>query len=330
MTRICNFPITEFKRCTQPVADGKPNCGRHKCEISADQLEQGSVMYRKDGELHIWAGEPDSAYCMIHGDPAYQALYKSEGKNPPGCLPQGQGIEYVDDDGEFHRDDGPAIITSGGEQEWYQHGKLHRDGGPAVIKPDGSEEWYQHGKLHRDGGPAVIGPNGSEDWFQHDELHRDDGPAEIWNNGEGQRWYWHGRQVTEEEHAELRNGAIQDEPIPSVYVPADDTSESSPSVSHVTRVVGGKQPFNEEEMYDANPDYGSAPRHAGSSERLKRSAGVLLQRSLQVISNDAIWERSEDALRQPISKLFNDHPQWKQSARTVLQRLSQLLGDDTH
>ncbi len=30
MSRICNFPISKSKRCKQPVADGKPDCGRHK------------------------------------------------------------------------------------------------------------------------------------------------------------------------------------------------------------------------------------------------------------------------------------------------------------
>jgi hypothetical protein len=30
VSRICNFPISKSKRCKQPVADGKPDCGRHK------------------------------------------------------------------------------------------------------------------------------------------------------------------------------------------------------------------------------------------------------------------------------------------------------------
>ncbi len=322
MTRICNFPITETKRCTQPVADDKPNCGRHSTNLSASQLGQNPTVYEKGGELHVWAGDPDSIYCLIHNDQTYQMPYKPEGENPPNCLQH--GIEHMDEDGHYHRDDGPALIYADGTQIWYQHGERHRDNGPALIWPDGMQEWWQHGEIHRDDGPAIITPMGGQFWYQHGEWHRDDGPAVVRANGT-QEWYWHGKQVTKEEHAELRNNAVRDEPIPSVYVPVDDTSESSPSVSHVTRIVGDKQPFNEEEI-----DYDPAPRHAGSSERLKRSAGVLLQRSLQVISNDAIWERSEDALRQPISKLFNDHPQWKQSARTVLQRLSQLLDDDTH
>jgi hypothetical protein len=34
-------------------------------------------------------------------------------------------------DGEWHREDGPAIITRSGNEHWYKHGKLHRLDGPA-------------------------------------------------------------------------------------------------------------------------------------------------------------------------------------------------------
>ncbi len=269
MTRICNFPITEFKRCTQPVADDKPNCGRHKCEISADQLGQSPIIYQKNGEVHVWTGEPDNVYCIIHSDPTYQALYKSEGKNPPSCLQR--DIEYMDEDGHYHRDDGPAWIRADGAQIWYQHGERHRDDGPAFIWADGTQEWWQHGEVHRDDGPAVVLPGGVQIWRQHGEWHRDDGPAVIFADGaqiwfqhgeihredgptfiapDGtQHWYWHGKEVTKKKHAKLRNSAIQDGPVPSAYVLADDASGLSPSVSCVTRIIGDKQPLYRGEMY---------------------------------------------------------------------------------
>lgn len=49
---------------------------------------------------------------------------------------------FFDDDGELHRDDGPAVEYASGSQEYWRHGKLHRDGGPALVYADGSEEWY--------------------------------------------------------------------------------------------------------------------------------------------------------------------------------------------
>ncbi len=224
MTGICNFPIDQNKRCTQPIADGRPNCGRHKVSLSAEQLEEDLTVYKKGGQLHIWAGEPDDVYCMIHSDPAYQALYQVAGETPPCCLKE--MVEYRDEDGQWHRDDGPAVIESNGSQWWFRHGQLHRDdgpamihsvgrlewcqygechrdGGPARIYVDGTREWYQHGKLHRDDGPAVIYADGVKEWYQHGDLHRDDGPARIWPDG-SQQWYWHDEEVTEEEHAKLR------------------------------------------------------------------------------------------------------------------------------
>ena len=144
MTKICNFPIAQNKRCRQPVADAKPNCGRHSTELSADQLGQNPTIYKKDGELHVWSGEPDGLYCLIHSDPSYQALYQVAGVMQPCCLEK--TAEWRDKDGLWHRDNGPAAIYPDGTRAWYQHGKLHRDDGPAAIFSDGTQEWYWLGK----------------------------------------------------------------------------------------------------------------------------------------------------------------------------------------
>ncbi len=224
VTKLCNFPISETKRCKQPIADDKPNCGRHKINLPANQLGQNPIVYEKDDELHIWRGEPDGVYCLIHNDPAYQVLYQVAGEVPPCCLQD--DITWKDEHGELHRDDGPARIWPDGTQRWYQHGELHRDDGPAVIMPngawawfqhdklhrddgptvletDGTQKWYQCGKRHRDDGPAVIETDGTREWYQHGERHRDDGPAVIEAHGT-QKWWWRGKQVPEEEHAKLR------------------------------------------------------------------------------------------------------------------------------
>jgi hypothetical protein len=70
-----------------------------------------------------------------------------------------------DSNNEFHRDDGPAVVYTNGEQYWYKHGVIHREGGPAIIKSDGTEEWICNGRLHREGGPAAIYPDGRRSWF---------------------------------------------------------------------------------------------------------------------------------------------------------------------
>lgn len=45
---------------------------------------------------------------------------------------------YEDENGNFHRESGPAVINENGDKHWYLHGKLHRIDGPAI-------EWSKHG-----------------------------------------------------------------------------------------------------------------------------------------------------------------------------------------
>jgi hypothetical protein len=40
---------------------------------------------------------------------------------------------WYDDNGNYHREDGPALILKH-QICWYQHGKLHRLDGPAVLR----------------------------------------------------------------------------------------------------------------------------------------------------------------------------------------------------
>jgi len=65
----------------------------------------------------------------------------------------------------FHREDGPAVIYSDGEQKWYIHGKYHREDGPAIFFADGTQEWWFNGKVHREDGPAFFGPDGIQEWL---------------------------------------------------------------------------------------------------------------------------------------------------------------------
>jgi hypothetical protein len=41
---------------------------------------------------------------------------------------------YCNDEGEWHRTDGPAIIEEGGKEYWYVNGKKHRIDGPAIVQ----------------------------------------------------------------------------------------------------------------------------------------------------------------------------------------------------
>lgn len=89
-------------------------------------------------------------------------------------------IEYFDEAGLLHREDGPARVKPGGAQEWWRHGDHHRNDGPAVINSVMSV-YYRNDKIHRDDGPALVTQDGSRvEYYQHGELHRVDGPAAVW------------------------------------------------------------------------------------------------------------------------------------------------------
>jgi hypothetical protein len=104
------------------------------------------------------------------------------------------GDNYYNDNSNYHREDGPAIIWPDGTQYWFKDGLRHREDGPAVIWSDGRQEWWKDGIVHREDGPAYIYPNGIQKWYKDGNLHRDDGPAIIRPDG-SQEWWIHGHRV---------------------------------------------------------------------------------------------------------------------------------------
>lgn len=79
-------------------------------------------------------------------------------------------IEYHDDKGRLHREDGPAFIHEPSSITcWYQRGLLHRVDGPAWIVNNGFKAWYYEGKHHREDGPATIPVNGEPEYWLNDK-----------------------------------------------------------------------------------------------------------------------------------------------------------------
>ena len=52
---------------------------------------------------------------------------------------------WYNDQGQFHRTDGPALIYADGYQSYWINGERHRIDGPAVIHPDGYPEYWIYG-----------------------------------------------------------------------------------------------------------------------------------------------------------------------------------------
>jgi len=89
-------------------------------------------------------------------------------------------LVYYNQQGQRHREDGPAVIwyNKGGSigNEWYFiNDQRHREDGPADISynNDGSifiESYYINDLMHREDGPAYIGYNkdGSIDYEEYD------------------------------------------------------------------------------------------------------------------------------------------------------------------
>lgn len=53
--------------------------------------------------------------------------------------------EHTDNEGRYHRLDGPAIVYEDGTQEFYYLDLLHNRNGAAVVYPDGRREYWLDG-----------------------------------------------------------------------------------------------------------------------------------------------------------------------------------------
>ena len=81
---------------------------------------------------------------------------------------------------------------------WYLNGNLHREDGPAIEYSNGDNEWYLNGKRHREDGPAIELNNVGKFWYLNGKRHREDGPAIEYSNGD-KYWYLNGENLTKEE-----------------------------------------------------------------------------------------------------------------------------------
>lgn len=77
--------------------------------------------------------------------------------------------EWFNLNGQYHREDGPAVKGSNGFKEWWVNNQLHREDGPAVECSDGYKAWYLNGQRHREDGPAVEWANGNKEWYLNNQ-----------------------------------------------------------------------------------------------------------------------------------------------------------------
>ena len=69
-----------------------------------------------------------------------------------------------------------------GTKHWFKEGNYHREDGPAVEYPDGTKRWYKEGELHRLDGPAIVYPDGTEFWYIEDNFYSSDKLLDLINS----------------------------------------------------------------------------------------------------------------------------------------------------
>ena len=95
---------------------------------------------------------------------------------------------HFNENGELHREDGPAIEIIHNTAVWYKADNLYGIDGPEYFDVLDRWEWWINNKRHRTDGPAVEYANGTKERYIDDRLHRLDGPAVIGANGNLEWW----------------------------------------------------------------------------------------------------------------------------------------------
>ena len=57
------------------------------------------------------------------------------------------------------------IINSDGTKVWCLNGQFHREDGPAIEHPDGTKVWCLNGQRHREDGPAIEDSDDGKSWW---------------------------------------------------------------------------------------------------------------------------------------------------------------------
>lgn len=73
---------------------------------------------------------------------------------------------YLDSNGKVYREE----YESGSEMNYDEEGQPHKENEPALITTSGDRAWFLHGKRHRTDGPAIEYADGTKHWFYRDKF----------------------------------------------------------------------------------------------------------------------------------------------------------------
>jgi hypothetical protein len=99
-------------------------------------------------------------------------LGRSPSSDGPAIIHPEAIMEYFVDGVRHRSEERPAIININGSRAYFENGQPHRLNGPAIICSNGQKEWWQYGVLHRpiDEGPAIIYSSGNAEWWLQGTL----------------------------------------------------------------------------------------------------------------------------------------------------------------
>ena len=159
-------------------------------------------LHRLDGPAVEYTYTKDGKEYFIDGKAYYYEDWKKEVEHrknlanihKKGSEDSGLNIGALNEKKEKTGDVSPdgestLLVNRVGTKYWYdEQGEWHRRNGPAIEWPDGSKAWFVNGKRHRRNGPAAEWTNGDKGWWINGKRHRLDGPAVVYLNGTKEWW----------------------------------------------------------------------------------------------------------------------------------------------
>jgi hypothetical protein len=131
-------------------ADGEDSNGVLSLEEMKRRHEAGTAVngtefYDKNGVKMTYENK-DGASKPRSNEPPKSEDEKPSISEPTTITDAGTKI-WKNKDGEFHREDGPAVEYADGTKTWLINGEHHREDGPAVEYADGTKTWYINGEI---------------------------------------------------------------------------------------------------------------------------------------------------------------------------------------
>lgn len=116
-------------------------------EPPAEILSGNKAWRDSEGRIHRDGDLPAIIYANGRKEWYQKGKLYREGDKPAIIYSNGKK-EWFNTKEAHHREGGPAIIYPDGGETWYRHGKLHRDikDGPAIIRSNGENEYWVKGE----------------------------------------------------------------------------------------------------------------------------------------------------------------------------------------